>query len=206
MMMEWKFINRYIVKPHWKQLSAGFTAVIFIGLADVLEPWPIKIVLDYVIGSKQMPEWAAAFPLFGGGKTTILHFAAVSVITIAAVGAAAFYFEKNLITRIAQSVVYELRRDIYHHLQRLSLCYHERHKSGDLVSRVTSDVEAVQDFVSSVLLEMVADILTLSGMLIIMLYFNWRFTLIAMVVAPLLFLEVYTLTRRIKKAKGPVRK
>src|SRR5262249_29563517 len=138
MLMDWQFLNRYIVKPHWKHLAAGFTAVFFIGLTDVLEPWPIKIVLDYVIGSKQMPEWVSVlvYALVGGSKATFLHFAAAAVIAIAAVGAAAFYFEKNLITGIAQAVVYELRRDIYHHLQRLSLCYHQRHKTGDLVSRV----------------------------------------------------------------------
>src|SRR5262249_23012888 len=106
-MMDWKFIKLYIIKPHWKGLTAGFVAVIFIGLADVLDPWPIKIVLDYVIGSKQMPEWISVFvdPLFGGSKTAILRLAAAAVIAIAGIGAAAFYFEKNLITKIGQSVV-----------------------------------------------------------------------------------------------------
>src|SRR5262249_5179072 len=136
----------------------------------------------------------------------ILHFAAALVIAIAAAGAAASYLEKNLTTRIGQSVMYDIRRDLYHHIQRLSLSYHERHKSGDLVSRVTSDVDAVQEFVSSGLLDMVVDLLTLAGMLFIMFWLNWRFTLIGMVVAPLLFLEVYTLTRRIKKGTRAIRK
>jgi subfamily B ATP-binding cassette protein MsbA len=202
------FMARYIVKPHWKKLSAGLVAVIFIGLTDVLEPWPIKIVLDYVIGTKRMPEWTSVFVnrSLEGNRTAILHFAAAAVVAIAAAGALASYLEKNLITRVGQSVMYDLRRDLYHHIQRLSLSYYERHKSGDLVSRVTSDVEAVQDFVSSVLLDMIVDVITLGGMLMVMLYLNWRFTLIAMVVAPLLFVEVYSLTRRIKKATRVMRK
>jgi subfamily B ATP-binding cassette protein MsbA len=202
------FVARYIIKPHWKKLSAGLVAVFFIGLTDVLEPWPIKIVLDYVIGTKRMPEWTSVFVdrSFDGNKTAILHFAAAAVVVIAASGALASYFEKNLITRVGQLVMYDLRRDLYHHIQLLSLSYYERHKSGDLVSRVTSDVEAVQDFVSSVLLDMIVDVLTLGGMLMVMLYLNWSFTLIAMVVAPLLFVEVYSLTRRIKKATRAMRK
>ena len=102
--------------------------------------------------------------------------------------------------------MYDIRRDLYHHIQRLSLSYHDRHKSGDLVSRLTSDVDAVQDFVSTALLDVVVNVLTLGGMLVVMLYLNWRFTLIGMIVAPLLFVEVYTLTRRIKQGTRAIRK
>src|SRR5262245_45850973 len=206
--MDRKFILRYVLKPHWRRLGAGLATVCIIGLADVLEPWPIKVVLDYVIGSKRMPEWlsAAVEKNLGGDRMAILHFAAALVIAIAAAGAAASYVEKTLTTKVGQSVMYDIRRDLYHHIQRLSLSYHERHKSGDLVSRVTSDVDAVQEFVSSALLDVVVNFLTLAGMLLIMFCLNWRFTLIGMIVAPLLFLEVYTLTRRIKHGTRAIRK
>lgn len=206
--MDWKFIFRYVLAPHWRRLTAAFATVCIICLTDVLEPWPIKMVLDYVIGSKPMPEWLSAVVNrnFGGNKMAVLHSAAVLVIALAAAGAVASYLEKTLTTKIGQSVMYDIRRDLYHHIQRLSLSYHERHKSGDLVSRVTSDVDAVQDFVSCALLDVAVDCLTLAGMLLIMLCLNWRFTLIGMIVAPLLFLEVYTLTRRIKKGTRAIRK
>jgi subfamily B ATP-binding cassette protein MsbA len=177
-------------------------------MADVLEPWPIKVVLDYVIGSKPMPDWLATLVdgAFGGNKMSILHFAAILVIVIAGAGAIASYLEKNLTTRVGQSVMYDIRRDLYHHIQRLSLSYHDRHKSGDLVSRVTNDVDAVQDFVSTALLDVAVDLFTLAGMILVMMWLNWHFTLIAMMVAPLLFVEVYTLTRRIKKGTRAIRK
>src|SRR5215831_3714751 len=206
--MDRKFIFRYVLRPHWRRLSAALATVCIIGLADVLEPWPIKIVLDYVIGSKRMPEWLSAVvdKSLGGDKMAVLHFSAAMVIAVAAAGGLASYLEKTLTNRVGQSVMYDLRRDLYHHIQRLSLSYHERHKSGDLVSRVTNDVEAVQEFVSSALLDVVVDFLTLGGMLLIMFCLNWRFTLIGMIVAPLLFLEVYTLTRRIKHGTRAIRK
>src|SRR5262249_29795425 len=55
--MDRKFILCYVLKPHWKRLSGALLTASIIGLADLLEPWPIKVVLDYVIGSKKMPQW-----------------------------------------------------------------------------------------------------------------------------------------------------
>jgi subfamily B ATP-binding cassette protein MsbA len=205
--MERRFIS-YLLRSHWKALSVAFAAVIVEGAADLLEPWPIKIVLDYVIASHHLPGWIAGFvdSTFGENKQAILNFAALSVITIAAVGAAASYTENYLSTKVGQRVMLDLRQTLYHHIQRLSLSFYDRVKTGDLISRVTSDIDAIQSFVSSALLGVLVDALTLVGMLAVMFYFNWRFTLIALTVAPVLFLEVYSLTHRIKQATRDIRK
>src|SRR5262249_8609369 len=89
---------------------------------------------------------------------------------------------------------------------RLSLSYHDTKQTGDLISRITSDIDAVQSFISSWSLGALINVLTLVGMVIVMFYMNWRFTLIALSVAPVLGLVVYTYTRRIKKAARAVRK
>src|SRR5947209_10182998 len=102
--------------------------------------------------------------------------------------------------------MHDLRRTLYHHIQRLSLAYHDKKRTGDLISRVTSDIDAIQSLVSSVLLGMLVQIITLLGMIGVMFYLNWRFTLIALSVAPALFLVVYSFTRRIKQASRAVRK
>ena len=72
--------------------------------------------------------------------------------------------------------------------------------------RITSDIDAVQDFVSSALLGIIIDVLTLVGMLCVMFYLDWHFTLIALSVAPILFFVVYSYTHRIKKATRAVKK
>jgi subfamily B ATP-binding cassette protein MsbA len=95
---------------------------------------------------------------------------------------------------------------LYYHLQRLSLAYHDNKKTGDLLSRVTSDIDSIQSFIASGLLGSAVNVLTLGGMVGVMLYLNWRFTLIALSVAPVLFAVVYHYTRRIKKASREVRK
>src|ERR1035441_6688130 len=79
-------------------------------------------------------------------------------------------------------------------------------QTGDLITRVTGDIEAVQDFITSALLGILVDVLTLVGMITVMFLTNWRFTLIALSVVPVLMAVVYSFTRRIKKASRAVRK
>jgi ATP-binding cassette, subfamily B, bacterial len=197
-----------LLRPHWPALILAFIAVLGEALTDLLEPWPLKVVLDNVIGSKALPHWMQGYVVswLGTDKTAVLHLAIAAVITIALVGAVSSYTEKYLTTSVGQWVMHDLRTTLYHHIQRLSLAYHDQKKTGDLISRVTSDIGAVQDFISSALLGMIVNVLTLVGMLAVMFYVNWHFTLIALSVAPALFLVVYSFTRRIKQASREVRK
>jgi subfamily B ATP-binding cassette protein MsbA len=96
--VEKKFIIDHLLRPHWKALAVAFVAVIVDGMADLFEPWPIKIVLDYVIGSHPLPSWAAGAVIasFGEGKWAILRFAAIATLAITALGAAASYTESYL--------------------------------------------------------------------------------------------------------------
>jgi ATP-binding cassette, subfamily B, bacterial len=198
----------HLLRPHWQALSIAFIAVLGESGTDLLAPWPLKIIFDYVLGSKQMPGWLAGLvqTTTGGDKQSILTFAAVAVIVIAIVGALSSYTEDFLTTSVGQWVMHDLRRMLYHHIQLLSLSFHDHKRTGDLISRVTSDIDAIQSLISSVLLGMLVNVLTLAGMIGVMFYLNWRFTLIALSVAPLLFIVVYFFTRRIKQASRAVRK
>ena len=196
-----------LLYPHWPALTLGLVAVIGESVTDLLEPWPLKIVFDHVFGSKRMPDWlAGAVGWLGSDKLSILNFVVLAVIAIAIFGALSSYFEKYLTTSVGQWVMHDLRRVLYSHIQRLSLSYHDQKRTGDLISRVTTDIDAVQNLVSSVLLGMLVNVLTLAGMVLVMLYLNWEFTLIAMLIAPGLFLVVFYYTRTIKKASRAVRR
>src|SRR3981081_1109147 len=193
--------------PHWFTLTLAFIAVIGETVTDLLEPWPLKIVFDYVFGSKRRPAWlAGVVGWIGTDKFSILNFAVLAVLLIAIFGALSSYFEKYLTTSVGQWVMHDVRRVLYSHIQRLSLSFHDQKRTGDLISRVTSDIDAVQSLISSVLLGMVVNVLTLVGMVVVMFYLNWEFTLIALTVAPGLFLVVYYYTHRIKKASRAVRR
>src|ERR1044072_2179227 len=189
-------------------LALAFIAVLGEAATDLLEPWPLKIVFDYVFGTKHMPAWMSGLigATFGLNKVAILNFAILAVIVIALGGALSEYAEKYLTTSVGQWVMHDLRRVLYHHIQRLSLAYHDHNPTGNLISTVTADIDSIQDFISQALLGILVNVLTLVGMLAVMFYLNWRFTLIALSITPFLFLVVYTYTHRIKQASRALRK
>jgi ATP-binding cassette subfamily B protein len=197
-----------LVRPHWKALTIALAAVLGETLTDVLQPWPIKIVVDNILQSKPLPALLGTIVsgLFGQNAYAVMHFAVAAVAVMAIVGAVSSYFEKYLTTSVSQWVGHDLRRILYHHIQRLSLADHDESRAGDLITRVTSDIAAIQDFINSALLGMLVNVLTLVGMIGVMFYLNWRFTLIALSVSPVLFLVVFSYTRRIKSASRAVRK
>jgi ATP-binding cassette subfamily B protein len=195
-----------LLRPYWRLLAIAFVAMLVQSAADLLEPWPLKVIFDYVLGSKPMPRWLADLMPGTGDAMAVLNVAAVSVIAIAAVGAVSSYTEKYLSTTVAKRVGYDLRHMLYHHVQRLSLSFYEQRQTGDMVVRLTSDIDATEDLISSAVLGIALNILTLTGMIAVMFYLDWRFSLIGLSVAPFLFVIVYRLTRRIKSAARAVKK
>jgi subfamily B ATP-binding cassette protein MsbA len=199
-----------LLRSHWKALSAAFAAAAGEGVASLLQPWPLKVVFDRVLetGARHGHGWLnhEITSITGGDRLAVLKLAAVATLLIAAVGALCSFIEKYLTNTVAQWVMHDLRCNLYSHIQRLSLSYHDHKQTGDLISRVTSDIDAIQSFIASGLLGALVNSLTLAGMVGVMFYVNWRFTLIALSVAPLLFGVVYSYTRRIKKAARVVRK
>ena len=203
----WSIIQ--LLKPYRRALILGLLAVIGESIASLLDPWPLKIVLDNVLKSKAASHgWLNALILSVAGtdRFAILRFAAVMVIAVALMDAVCTYAEKYFTTSIGQWVMHDLRRTLYSHIQRMSLSFHDHSQTGDLISRVTSDIDAVQSFIASSLLGALIDCITLVGMVSVMFWVNWRFTLIALAVVPVLFGVVYRYTRQIKKASRAVRK
>jgi subfamily B ATP-binding cassette protein MsbA len=197
-----------LLGPHAGWLSVALFAVLGEGVTGLLGPWPLKLVFDTVSGAKPIPAWLnSRLPAgFTSNKMAILELAAAGVVLIAILDAVFSYLEKYATTSAGQWIMHDLRRMVYRHVQRLSLAFHTQKRTGDLISRITGDVGAIEDFIVSDLLGLVVDIITLAGMAAVMLYLNWRFTLIAMSVTPLLFLVTYFYTRRSKKASRDVRR
>jgi subfamily B ATP-binding cassette protein MsbA len=197
---------RQLLRPHAKLLTFGIAAVLLEGIASLAEPWPLKIVLDNVLKSK--PGRGLLNQLiqsFGDDKVALLKFASLSLLAIAALGAICSYTEKYITASLGQWIMHDLRRKLYSRIQRLSLGFHSQKKTGDLMSRLTSDIDAIQGFITSGVLGVLINGLTLAGMIAVMLCLSPQFTVIALSVAPLLFIVVFHYTRRIKKATREVR-
>jgi subfamily B ATP-binding cassette protein MsbA len=192
-----------LLRPSRALLAIAFAAMLAEGAVNVLEPWPLKVIFDYVLGSKPAPGWLAVW--LPAGPIALLNAAALAVVVLAGIGAMASYTQKYLSTTVAKRLGFDLRHLLYHHVQRLSLSFYEHQRTGDMVVRLTSDIDAAEDFISSALLGMVLSVLTLAGMMAAMFYLDWRFSLIGLSVAPVLFVIVYRVTRRIKRAAREVK-
>jgi len=196
-----------MVRPYKKWLLIIFLAMVVETCMSLATPWPLKIIIDNVIGHHKLPGWLAwmdaVFP-----RENRIQFAAVAAITViflAAMGSVASYIDNYFTESVAQYVSNDLRRRIYHHLQRLSLTYYDTHQTGKLLSTLTSDVSTIQDFASSTLMNIVVDCLTIIGMLGIMFILNPGFTMVAIVVTPFLLFFVARFKKAMKKATHEVR-
>ena len=197
-----------LLRPYKKSLATVLLAVVGAGIANLLQPWPLKIVFDILGGSKPLHDWLKDFihGLFGPHKLATIEFAALAVIAIAGLDAVCSFVQDYLTSSVGQWVTHDLRSKLYRRIQYLALAYHNQKQTGDFISRLTTDIDAVQNFVVSGFVGLVTDSITLLGMAAVMFYLNWRFTLLALAVAPVLFALTYSFTRRSKRASREVRR
>jgi subfamily B ATP-binding cassette protein MsbA len=194
-----------LLRPYWPLLAVAFVAMLVEAGMGLAEPWPLKVIFDYVLGTKRMPDWLAVH-VGEANKLGALDVAAVAVVVIALIGAVASYFDDFLATTVAKRVGFDLRHLLYHHVQRLSLSFYDKRRTGDMIVRLTSDIDSVESFVASAMLGILFDALTIVGMIVVMFYLNARFALIGLSVAPFLFAMIYGFTRRIKRVSRDVKK
>ncbi|MGE5195400.1 MAG: ABC transporter ATP-binding protein, partial [Deltaproteobacteria bacterium] len=194
-----------LVRPYRRQLATVFCAMIVGTAMSLASPWPLKVVLDNVVGSRRLPLWLAKFvPAATAGRIAL--WAGIFTVVIAAIGTLSSYLDADWSESVAQSVAHDLRMRTYHHLQRLSLSYYDKHQVSTSLSTLSTDIETVQDFASSGLLAILIDALSVSGMFALMAWLNWEFTLVAVSVAPVLLLLVSRFKREVKKATREVRR
>jgi ABC-type multidrug transport system fused ATPase/permease subunit len=198
-----------LVRPYRGTLLVILFVMIVQTVMSVAEPWPLKIVLDNVVGSHKLPHWIDHWfgPLLGSGsKMQIAVAAAVTTVLIAALGALASYVAHYYTTSVGQWVANDLRMRTYHHLQQLSLSYYDKHQTGSILSTITADVQTIQTFASTNTLDIAVDAFTIVGMLFIMFWLNWDFTLIAVAVTPFMLFFIARFKKAVKKATHEVRR
>src|SRR5579871_6648076 len=181
-----------LVKPYKKLLWIIFFAMLIETASTMAAPWPLKIILDSVVGHHALPHWLSWLnnPSSGPAKMSLAAMAAISLVLIVTIGAIAGYIDNYFTESVGQYVANDLRMRIHNHLMRLSLKYFDTHKLGNMMSIITDDVITIQNFASSALLNILVNAMTIVGMLAVMFWLNWDFALIALGVAPLLLLFV----------------
>lgn len=187
--------------PHIRRerpLLGGALLALFVStLLQLLEPWPLKFVFDQII-SVRRPPGASAAPLAESlPPHTLLMLAAIAMVAITLLRAVAEYYNRVGFALAGNRVLTRVREELYCHLQGLSLAFHNRARTGDLVVRLIGDVTQLRECVVTAFLPMLANTLVLVGMVTIMFLVEWRLALVAMAVIPLFGLTTIRLSRRI---------
>ena len=171
----------------------GFT------LTGLLAPWPLKIIFDYVLLDEPLP---ASLSFLGdvlqGGKFPALALISLAIVLIALLRGVFSYAQLYITSRVGYQLVYALRRELFVHLQSLSLSFHTRARLGELLSKLTGDTNNLKDVFAESALTVVGYLLILLGMFAVMFALNWRLSLIVLATFPVLFYVLSYLYRKIK--------
>jgi ABC-type multidrug transport system fused ATPase/permease subunit len=197
-----------LLRPYRGSLGIILATMLVQSLMTLAAPWPLKIVIDnVVVGRKLDPALAGLLQplLTHAHRMHLAVLAGIAVIVIAILNAVASYIANYFTESVGQWVANDLRMRTYHHLQYLSLRYYDSHQSGVLLSTITADVLTIQNFASSATLGILVDMFTILGMIVVMFFLNWDFTLVAIGITPLLLLLASRFKKAVKKSTHEVR-
>ncbi len=196
-----------LLHPFRKQLWWAVLAMVLDASLTVFRPWPLKVVIDRVLSHRptRVPFLGVWLDNATFSRMHILYVACAATLLIALSTGLLTYWYTRILGIVGQRFVFDLRCQLFAHMQRLSLRFHDTQRRGDLITRLTSDIQAIQDMISNGLIVLGSNAFLLIGMLILMFWLNWQFAFVALAVAPLLFWTIFRYTHRIKVAAREAR-
>jgi len=196
-----------LLRPFRIQIWWAVLAMVLDASLTVFRPWPLKVVIDRVLSHRptRVPFLGVWLDNATFSRMHILYGACGATLLIAFSTGVLTYWYTNTLGNVGQRFVFDLRYQLFAHMQRLSLRFHDTQRRGDLITRLTSDIQAIQDLISNGLIVLGSNAFLLIGMLILMFWLNWQFAFVALAVAPLLFWTVFRYTYRIKVAAREAR-
>ncbi len=172
------YLRRY---PRWVVYSM-LSMLGLVGMAFVV-PWLTRYVIDVAIIEQQ---WELLLPL-------------ALIVVAAAIMQSLFVFGRRYSSAlVGQSVIYDLRNELYRHLHHLPFSFYDKAQTGQLMSRVTQDVETMRMFLGFGVVNLVRSILMFFGVLIFLLFINWQLTLLILVTAPPLGIAIWQFSKRVR--------
>ncbi len=197
----WPYIRKQ------RRLIVASLLALFVQVAlHSLEPWPLKFVFDHLLRAKQKNRLAVvSTALEGLEPLTLLTLAALAIIVIIGLRALASYGSAVGFAVVANRVLTEVRMVLYRHLQGLSLSYHTKARSGDLIVRVIADVNMLKQVTINAALPLLADLLVVLSMVGVMFWLHWRLALVALVTLPLFWFWTAYFTRQVQQAARGLR-
>ncbi len=180
-------------------LILAFGALMAEIILHLLEPWFLKFIFDYVL-LRDVTLQSHGLPFLTGlSPVMLLAGLTAAMVTVTGLRSLAAYFSIVGMALAATNILTEVRADLYSHLQRLSLNFHHKAKTGDLITRVTADVERLREVTVMAVMPLLAHSLTLAGMLLVMFWINWELALVAIAVVPFFLFSMMRLTHQIRR-------
>src|SRR5881396_2650545 len=176
--------------PYWRQVAVALVAIVAGAAAQLAQPYLIKLAID---------RYIAAGRLAGLDRLAALYLAILTGAFIAE------YVQTWTMQLTGQRIMFDLRMAIYGHLQRLDLRYYDRNPVGRLMTRVTSDVDVLNDLFTSGVVTAFGDVFMLVGIMGMMLWMNWRLALVAFAVLPLIVIVTQWFRRNVRDSYRVVR-
>ncbi len=196
--------------PQIRQQGGLITVSFLALLADtglrILEPWPLKFIFDEII-FKEFHVDKLRVPLLDNLSVIhLLTFLVVVLVAIALLRGTMAYVSTAGIAVAATRIISEIRANLYSHIQSLSLSFHNQAKTGDLITRVTYDIERLREVIVVAALPLITNTLTMVGMLGVMMWLNLQLAWIALAIFPLFLMTTTTMSKRIHQVAKQQRK
>jgi ABC-type multidrug transport system fused ATPase/permease subunit len=160
-----------LVRPHRRLVALASLAVLVQTGAALAMPYLVKVAIDQGVVPKDLE---------------VVNQVAVAYLVLAGVQFLAGRYEIETVARAGQRVLFSVRTKLFRHLQTLSLDFYERERTGRLVARMTSDIDAMSDLVTDGLVTLVTALITMVGVAVILVVMDWQLALATLVVAPLI--------------------
>ena len=165
-----------LMRPYWRRMALAFVLVVVVSGMMLAQPWLLQIAIDHGIGTDDQP-----------GNLDTLNAAALAFLGSLVVFWAASYAQTYMLSWVGQRVLLDIRSRLFTHLQSLSLRYYDRTAVGEIISRQTSDVTALNEVLTQGLISTIADFVLLVGTIAVMSSMSWRLTLVTFTVLPVMY-------------------
>ncbi len=202
-------LKRILVR-FWPQIRSQMGLIVGASVALVgqtifrtLEPWPLKFVFDRVIREtpKNSDSWFSTVD-----PAYLLPMCALALVVIASLRALSSYLSTVGLALAGNRILTSVRGEMFSHLQSLSLGFHDKARTGDLLTRVVGDIGRLQEVSVTAMLPLVANTLTFVVMFVVMFTMNWKLALVALMTVPLFLVSTRVLGGRIRSAARKQRK
>jgi ATP-binding cassette subfamily B protein len=178
------------LRPHRVAVAVAGISILLSSAAELAQPWILQQAIDRDIARGDVAGLARMIFIYLG----LLVF-----------GFVAEYGQTLVLQTTGQHVLHRLRSEVYAHFQQLELRYYDRHPVGRLMTRVTTDVDALNDLFTSGVITVLGDLLALTGIMVAMLLMNWRLALVAFSVMPFIIWTAHWFRTNVRESYRRVR-